>query len=87
MFERRIKHDRGLLLPQCNSIHTFFVFSSLDVIFLSEKGLVVRIIQGLRPWRIVLPIKGAVHALEMGEGAIEQSKTEVGDRVVLIGPV
>lgn len=87
MLRREIPPGSGLLFPNCNSIHTFLLLAPLDVLFLSESGEVVKAIEGLKPWRVVPPVRGAAHALEMSSGSISLSKTEQGDRLTFVGPV
>ena len=84
---RRVPDGTGLLFPQCNSIHTFLLLDPLDVLFLSESGVVVEAVEGLKPWRLVPPVRGATHTLEMAAGAIRRSGTERGDKVMFVGPV
>jgi uncharacterized protein len=42
----------GLYLRPCNSIHTFFCKFPLDVYFLNSESRVIRIIKGMKPWRM-----------------------------------
>ena len=77
MFGKAPKGD-GLLLEPCNSIHTFFMRYSLDVVFLNRSNEVVKVIRNLRPWRITwiylkarktLELPAGRLAPEIGEGA------------------
>lgn len=54
-----------IIFPHCNSIHTFFMREAIDVIFVSANGVVVKTICSLKPWRLLLPEKQAVHCIEM----------------------
>jgi len=85
MFRRAVRS--GLLFMRCNAIHTFFLLVPLDVVFLDDRGKVVKVIEGLPPWRVVPPVKGARHTLELAHGSISESKTEAGDEIVLVGPI
>jgi uncharacterized membrane protein (UPF0127 family) len=71
----------GLVLDPCGSIHMFFMRYPLDILFLNKEGDVVFMYKGIKPWRVGRIVRGAAMAVELPEGAIEQSKTEVGDRV------
>src|SRR3954447_25632683 len=73
----------GLVLDPCGSIHMFFMRYALDVLFLDKEGHVVFMYKGIKPWRVGRIVRGAKLAVELPEGAIEQSRTEVGDRVSL----
>jgi len=41
----------GLLIEPCNSIHTFFMLFSIDVVFLDKNNQVIKIIHNLKPFR------------------------------------
>jgi uncharacterized membrane protein (UPF0127 family) len=73
----------GLIIDPCGSIHMFFMRYPLDILFLNKEGQVVFMYKGIKPWRVGRVVRGAKMAVELPEGAIEQSKTEVGDRVSL----
>jgi len=57
--------DQGelLCLAPCSSVHTFFMSSAIDVAFLDARGVVLRAVRGLAPWRIAVS-RGASYALE-----------------------
>ena len=42
---------KGLLIPKCNCIHTFFMRFPIDATFLDRKGQVVKVVRNIRPWR------------------------------------
>jgi uncharacterized membrane protein (UPF0127 family) len=58
-----LPENRGLLLPRCNSIHTFGMRFALDVDFLGADGQTLRRCQAVPPRR-VLWCRGAVAVLE-----------------------
>ena len=43
---------RGLLIPRCNAIHTLFMRYPIDATFLDREGRVVKVVRGVRPWRL-----------------------------------
>ncbi|MBO0702603.1 MAG: DUF192 domain-containing protein, partial [Candidatus Dormibacteraeota bacterium] len=43
----------GLWIHPCKSIHTFGMRFSIDAVFLDRRHRVVRVVAGLRPWRMV----------------------------------
>jgi uncharacterized protein len=71
----------GLVIEPCNSIHMFFMRYPLDIVFLGKDGEVVFMYKGIKPWRVGRLVKGARLAVELPEGAIERSGTQVGDRI------
>jgi uncharacterized membrane protein (UPF0127 family) len=43
---------RGLLIEKCNCIHTCFMRYPIDAVFFDRAGRVVRVVRGIRPWRL-----------------------------------
>ncbi len=70
MFKTIPQDYDGLLIDPCRSIHTFFMRFSLDVVFLSNKGLVVKIIRDLKPWRLTWIYLKADQVLELPTGKL-----------------
>ena len=68
-------------MDPCNSIHMFFMRYPLDIIFVSKDGRVVFMYRGIKPWRMGRVVRGAKIAIELPEGAIDRSSTQVGDRL------
>ena len=81
MFTSPLPEGGGLVLDPCNSIHMFFMRYPLDIIFVSKDGRVVFMYRGIKPWRMGRVVRGAKIAIELPEGAIDRSGTQVGDRV------
>lgn len=81
----REKLDVGaaLVISPCNSVHMFFMKFAIDVLFVSSDGVVVRAIEGLRPWRLTRVYFTARHTVELPLGAITASQTSKGDRLSL----
>jgi uncharacterized membrane protein (UPF0127 family) len=81
MFTSPLPEGGGLVLDPCNSIHMFFMGYPLDIIFVSKDGQVVFMYKGIKPWRMGRVVRGAKMAIELPEGVIERTGTQVGDRV------
>ena len=75
--------EEGLLFPRCNSIHMWFMKTSIDVVFMKRTGSewqVIKLCRSVRPWS-PLPI-GAIAAddtLELPEGSIDRALLRVGE--------
>lgn len=80
MFERELPPGSALIIDPCGSIHMFFMRFPLDVLYVSRDHRVVRVQEGIRPWRVG-PIRtpGAHYVVELPVGAVRASRTEVGD--------
>ncbi|MDQ3927991.1 MAG: DUF192 domain-containing protein [Chloroflexota bacterium] len=71
----------GLVIEPCNSIHMFFMRYPLDVVFVDKAGRVVFMYEGIKPWRVGRIVMSAKLAVELPEGAIASSNTQVGDEI------
>ncbi|MDH3271190.1 MAG: DUF192 domain-containing protein [Gemmatimonadota bacterium] len=78
----RLARGEGLLLLECDSVHTVGMAYPIDVAFLDADGRVVRSIEGLAPWRLGLGGAEAVHTLELPPGRLEETGTVPGTRLI-----
>ena len=78
MFRRELPAGHGLALSPCNSIHMFFMRIPLDVVFLDREGAVLRVYDGLRPWRVSRIVRGARTAVELPAGTLREAGVEQG---------
>ena len=63
MFKKNI--DYGLCFPKCNSIHTFFMKESIDVIMTDKDYNILYIFNNLKPNKIILPKKNVYYTFEL----------------------
>ena len=49
---RGLAPGTGMLITKCNCIHTFFMRFAIDATFLDKSGKVVKVVKGIRPWRL-----------------------------------
>ena len=42
---------KGMLIPKCNCIHTFFMRFPIDATFIDKNGRTVKVVRNVRPWR------------------------------------
>lgn len=73
----------GLWIERSPSIHMFFMRFAIDAVFIDGSGRVVRVVEHLRPWRIVAWARGARDCLELPAGSVGPTGTVVGDQLVL----
>ena len=76
MFKKKLVGADGLLIDPCNSIHTFFMRYSLDVVFLGKDNRVVKIIRNIRPWRMTWIYFSARKTLELPAGKLPMDLKE-----------
>jgi len=76
-----LEDGQGLLFKGCASLHTLFMRFPIDVAFMDKRGKVLKIARGVGPFRLVAAPLKAFYALELPAGAIDRSRTKVGDRL------
>lgn len=81
MGKKDLKKDEALCFPRCNSIHTFFMRFPIDVVFLDRNGVVLKVVSGLKPWRLLLPVLKAKHIIEMKPTLASELGIELGDKI------
>lgn len=80
MFSTDLPEGDGLLIAPCNSIHTFFMLYSLDVLFLDRDFKIVKAVYDLRPWRMSWIYFNAHQVLEMKAGTLKKD-LKTGDKL------
>jgi uncharacterized protein len=73
---------QGILLQPAPSIHTAFVRFEFDAVFLDGNLRVVRVVERLKPWRVVSARRG-LSVLELAAGEITRRGVQVGDQIVV----
>ena len=73
--------DEGLLIKPCNSIHTFFMKFSIDVVFMTKSGFIVKIVSNIRPWRMAGAIVTGFMALELPAGKSDSIGLKIGQTI------
>jgi uncharacterized membrane protein (UPF0127 family) len=74
----------ALIIKPCNSIHTFFMRFSIDVLFVDNNNRIIKTIISLQPFRLTPIYFNAAFAIELPVGAIQASSTQAGDIISLI---
>jgi len=80
------KSPRSLVMAfpkeQKIGIHMMFVFFPIDVLWLDANQMVVAMRESLKPWAAAYPQEPAKYVVELPQGTIRETHTEVGDRLV-----
>lgn len=63
MFKKNINY--GLCFPRCNSIHTFFMRTTIDVIMTDKNYNILYIFKNIKPNKIILPKKNIYYTFEL----------------------
>lgn len=70
MFQKQIL-KQGYFFPKCNSIHTFFMRQSIDVIMTNEKNEILLIYKNVKPFKLIFPKKGITNTYEFSKGILK----------------
>ena len=73
-------------ITETNAITMVFMRFAIDAVFLDRRGRVVKVRPHLRPWVPVVLAPRGFEVLELPEGAIERTGTQVGDEVTFEAP-
>jgi uncharacterized membrane protein (UPF0127 family) len=74
--------DAAILIAPCNSVHTFFMRFTIDVVFAARDGRVLKICRGMKPSRIAASF-GAHTAIEFDSRAGLTDGLNPGDRLAI----
>lgn len=70
--------QRGLWLKPCNAVHCWFMAYRIDVLFLDDRGRVLKRVDNLRPWRMAA-CRGARSVVELAAGEAGRLDINQGD--------
>ncbi len=73
----------GLIIRPCGSIHMFFMAIPLDVLHLGRDGRVLRVLTGIKPWRLGPIVRGGKSVIELPAGTAARTRTVAGDTIVV----
>ena len=81
--ENNLPSGGGLVIKPCNSIHTWLMRFSIDVLFLDKAGRVIKALPDLKPFSLTPLYFNALLAVELPAGVLKLSGTSEGDMVSL----
>ena len=76
MFKKNITY--GLCFPKCNSIHTFFMKESIDIIMTDKNYNILYILKKIKPNKIILPKKNVYYTFEL---PINKFNFEINEKI------
>lgn len=62
------KIDKILCFPKCNSVHTFFMKSNIDIYMTDKNNKILFIFKNVKKNKIILPKKGVYYTYETPVG-------------------
>ena len=72
-------HFDGLILPECSSVHTWFMNQPLDLIFVGGAGITLKIEIEAGPWRFFFGPEGTKTVIELPAATLYGIPLERGD--------
>ena len=69
----------ALHIIPCTGIHSFFMKFKFDVVFINKKNEVVYLIENMPAWRVSEICFSAYSVVELNEGVIKDTETDIGD--------
>ena len=81
---KKLKSGEALVIKPCNSVHTFFMSFSIDLLFVDSQERIVKIVQAMPPFRLSSISLNASYVIELPAGIISSTQTKIGDRIRLI---
>jgi uncharacterized membrane protein (UPF0127 family) len=81
MFTRVLPPEAALHIVPCQSIHTYFMKYSIDVLYLDKHDQVIGIDKELRPGKIGRMLRNTVSVIELPSGRISETDTSIGQGV------
>ena len=76
MFKKQI--NTILCFPKCNSIHTFFMFKSIDVVMTDKDYNILYIYKNFRPFKIIWPKRNVYYTFEF---PINKFEFKIGEKI------
>ncbi len=77
------REQLSLLIPDCAIVHTFFMRSAIDIVFLDGANRITRIVEEARPWRAYAGPAGTRATLELPPGTIRERGIVTGQLLTL----
>jgi uncharacterized membrane protein (UPF0127 family) len=78
MFRKSMDHEEGLIFYNAPSIHMFFMYFPIDVVFLDKDMRVIKVCPALAPWKMASCFKSYI-TIELPTNKALETLTERGD--------
>lgn len=83
MLRKSLPEGEGLVLIPGGQIHMFFMRIPLDVIHADKQGTVLRVLAGIKPWRLGPIVRKCKIVIELPAGTAARTGTVAGDLIEL----
>jgi len=76
-----LKRGEGLWITPCESVHSFFMKFTIDVLYVDREKKVRGMRPNMKPWRVSACLT-AHSVLELPAGTLDRTGTKKGDQLV-----
>jgi uncharacterized protein len=83
MFRKSLPEGAGLVIKPGGQIHMFFMRFSIDVIHADKQGSILRVVHGIKPWRLGPMVRKSRLVVELPAGTAARTGTTAGDVIAL----
>lgn len=84
MGKKQLSAGSVLVLSPCRQIHTCFMRFPIDILFVDGRGVVLKALPRLAPWRMSPHVPGTRRVFELPAGVIAATATTEGQIIDLI---
>ena len=84
MFTKQLSSQSGMLIHPCNSIHTYFMNYTIDVLYLDINNIIIAIDEDMKPGKVGRIVKSATTVVELNSGKVKETNTKVGQAVEFV---
>ena len=83
MFRKTIADDDALYITPCNQIHMLNMKFAIDVVYLDESGMVIKIDINIQPGKICKTVKNAKSVIEFKSHSASKLSIQNGDKIII----
>ena len=75
LFRPYFRKGEALIIKPCNSVHTFFMRFSIDLLFVDSENKVVKTYRGIKPFKVTPICFKSKFAIELPSGIVAATNT------------
>ncbi len=79
--KKTLNKGEGLYIPNCRSIHTFFMRFPIDVVFIDKNNRIIKKASKLMPFRMTFGPFRTAGVLELTAGTLNDNRCNTGDKI------
>lgn len=84
MGRKTMRSGEALVIYPCSMVHCLGMKISIDVLFVTDEGKILKIIDTMKPGQLSPFVKGARYVIELAAGEAARTATKPGDCISCI---